>query len=728
LGNMQPVIDNESLEKVSQEETVALNDRLNEAMARRRVNQSALAQHLEVSPASVSTWCGGTKRPSVANLEKMADYLGVSPGYLQFGEGTEPAPASSDNEQQRTDYVDALRWYWRPAPRDRGREYGNAAAFAFETDIKTLGKESGQNISDEKLETASTVQARYTVSELSGATLDDFLRAIRFTAVRPHLEAAARTTRKGSTVIAKGLAQLDDGRMIVIRIDDFDANGLTGPEFETGRFMAVARNVLDSHKVVNAGGSYGLGWATLPSSSQFGLVLCNSTLAVAEGGKRDNRFIGVIDLPWHQLDGKEYAGRGWYGAPDPDDHDSGDKRTVSYWGNEILARDTLLHRIDRRPGTSFLIVAAYDASGELETIEQIAERFSESLADNFWPAMVDRPDGPARLQVIVRAERNGAAVFENYVNPARFQPAKVAALEKHLNDDVVDTLNNTGDVVRRDVTLNVPRRIIHPVHDAQEHKAVLLVVQADDDGADRAGTSPGTVTYLRGSHMVINTPKVPALPIGARTFHAIVLAGAAAGDAATDHVADRFLRASEPPSHNKWTGTPEITASYSRGGRTAIDAFDAEVKKQIRDIIRQPSSDLSDGPEALKELIRIVPPTATGKKPRVKSVRAHKIDEDGAWVITEATVTLPARTGGRGWTLSPLLQFGTESGAPIAVEWAKIEPVTRCSLDTAGRLVTPASARTAVFNAVTNPKTHPVGARRAKVIVDVRVHAEGGNR
>jgi RNA polymerase primary sigma factor len=707
---------------------LGINDRLSEAMARRNVSQAALAQHLEVSAASVSTWCGGTKRPSVANLEKIADFLGVSPGYLQFGEGTEPEPDGAAIEQMREEYQSALDWYWRPAPRDRGREYGNAAAYAFETDMPTLARESAQNISDEKLDTAPTVQARYTVMELSGSKLDAFLRAIQFDEIRTHLKAATGANKKAGNVIAKGLAQLDEGRLLMIRVEDFDANGLTGPEFDKGRFMAVVRNVLDSHKGGSAGGSFGLGWANFPSSSQFGLVLCNSALSVAEAGRKDNRFIGVIDLPWHQVGAEEFAGRGWYGAPDPDDHEAGQRRTVSYWENTALARDTYLFRTDPRPGTSFLIVGAYDPSGDLESIEDIAERFSESLADNFWPAMIDRPDGPARLEVIVRAERNGTAVLENYVNPATFQHAKVAAFEKHLNDDVVETLNETGDVVRRNVTLRVPRRTAEPVHDSQEHEAVLLVVQADDDQGDRAATNPGTVTYLRGSHMVIQAPKVSALPIGARIFHAIVLAGEAAGDGPADRAADRFLRASEPPAHNKWTGTPEITSSYVGARRAAIDAFYAEVKKQIRDIIRQPSSDLSDGPEALKELIRIVPPTASGKKPRVKSVRSHAIDKKGAWVITEATVTLPARSDGRGWTISPVLRFGTESGAPISVEWKQMTPVARCALDEGGRLVTPPTARTAVFTAITDPDTHPVGAQRAKVLVDVRVHAEGGTR
>ncbi|MCO8127275.1 helix-turn-helix transcriptional regulator [Acidimicrobiia bacterium EGI L10123] len=694
-------------------------------MSQRKITQAALAEHLDVSAASVSTWCAGSKRPTdVDRLEKMADFLGVTPGYLQFGEGAMANSPGEDLEAQRQQYRDDLTWYWRPAPRDRGRELGNAAAYAFETDIPTLARESAQNISDEKLETAPTVQARYTISELSGDALEEFLDAIQFSRVRPHLEAASAMNRKAGNVIGRGLAEVDGGRLLVIRVDDFDANGLTGPEFDRGRYMAVVRNILDSQKGETAGGSFGLGWATFPSTSQFGLVLCNSVLSVAEDGRTNNRFMGVIDLPWHSIDDEEFAGRGWYGAVDPGDTADGPRRTVSYWENEAIVRDTLLHRTDPRPGASFSIVGAYDASGAVSEIEEMAEKFSESLADNFWPAMVDQPEEPARLQVIVRAERNGHRVVENYVNPRRYQPAKVAAFEKHLNDDVVEGLDETGDVVRRSVTLRVPRRTAEPSHDPYEHEAVLLVTQASDDDASRPSTAPGAVTYLRGSHMVINTPKVGALPIGARSFHAIVLAGEAAGDTPDARAADRFLRASEPPAHNKWTGTSEITSSYVRGGKTAIEMFDADVKKAVREIIRQPSRDLSDGPEALKELIRIVPPPPSGKRPRVKSVRDHEVDEDGAWVITEATVTLPKRQNGRGWTLTPVLRFGTESGAAIPVRWSSIEPLSRCEIDDKGRLVTPSSARTATFTAITDPSTHPVGARRAKVLVDVRIHTD----
>lgn len=706
---------------------MALQHRLKEALNRQSVTQTALAQHVDVSPATVSAWCNGTKRPSPTNMERIAAILGVTPGYLSFGEGAAAAPGE-DLIPQRKQYREDLSWYWRPAPRDRGREFGNAASFAFEVSIPTLGRESGQNTSDEKVDTEPTVELRYTVGELTGHKLEEFLKTIRFQNVRPHLEAAAKTNRKAGSVINGGLAQLDDdARMFFIRIEDYGASGLTGPEFDVGRYMAVVRNTLDSQKSGTAGGSFGLGWATLPASSQFGLVLCNSTLVRAEGDHWRDRFIGVIDLPWHELGKAAYAGKGWLGLQDPNDKEP-DPPTISYWENEALVRDSLLHRTDDRPGTSFLIVAAYDASGAIHDVEEIAEKFAESLADNFWPAMVERPDAPARLQVIVRAERNGNRLLESYVDPARYQPARVAAFQSHLRDDVTESLEKPGDVVRRTITLRVPRRTAEPTHSPQDHEAVLLVAQVGDDETERPPTAPNTVAYMRGSQMVVQQSRVGTLPIGARPFHAIVLAGEAAGDAPADRAADRFLRAAEPPNHNKWTATPEITTSYVRGGKAAIDAFDEEVKKAIREIIRQPSRDLSDGPESLKELIRIVAPPAVGKRPQVKGIGDHRITEDGAWEIVDATVTLPPRADGHGWIISPVLRFGTESGTPITVKWANVTPVTRCTLDDRGRLVTPPSTRTALFSAITDPSSHPVGASRAAVVVDVRVHPDGANQ
>ena len=101
--------------------------------------------------------------------------------------------------------------------------------------------------------------------------------------------------------------------LLLLRVDDYNATGLTGPEYGDGRFAAVVRRQLDSHKENRrAGGWYGLGKATLWATSRLGLVLINSTLSQSHEGRTERRLVGRLDLPWHEVDGTPYAGRpGW---------------------------------------------------------------------------------------------------------------------------------------------------------------------------------------------------------------------------------------------------------------------------------------------------------------------------------------------------------------------------------------------------------------------------------
>src|SRR5262249_12365676 len=159
---------------------------------------------------------------------------------------------------------------------------GNAAGFAFDVDMETLGRETGQNSLDEILDGQDTVTLEYTVIELTGKELASFRRALKFDDdLLPHLEAAGGGQQKASTVIRSTLEQIEkDDRLLLIRVADYNATGLIGPEYGTGRFMAVCRNTLDSQKAdETAGGSYGLGKATMWAASGIGLVLANSKLS-----------------------------------------------------------------------------------------------------------------------------------------------------------------------------------------------------------------------------------------------------------------------------------------------------------------------------------------------------------------------------------------------------------------------------------------------------------------
>ncbi len=581
--------------------------------------------------------------------------------------------------------------------------------------FETLARETGQNITDEVLDGEPTVTARYTIMEVSGTTLAGFLEGIKFSELRPHLDAASGSGQKVATVIKKGLEALDaEDRLLLLRVEDYGANGLLGEEYDTGRYMAVMRNILDSFKGENAAGSYGLGSAVMWASSQFGIVLARSMLAVAQDGKRDGRFIARMELPWHRCADdsgveKSYAGPAWYGEWD-DEHGC----TRSYWGDDALAQDTFLTRMDDRSGTSFLIVGAYDPSGSANTVEAMHDQLSKALATNFWPAMVARAGGePGLMTAVVRSERNGRLVKEDLIDPESYFPARANLLRGHREDETVDALEQPGDVVRRRITLNVPRREGDGAHGPQEHQAVLLVTEAGDDATD-----VNKVAYMRGSHMIIKEVQVPGLPMGARPFHAVVLAGLAAGNDPADRAAERYLRAGEPPAHNNWEVTSEVSRAYRGAYKRALDDFYEAVRKAIREIVSRPTRDLSDGPDSLKELLRITPPTDdTTSRPKVKTA-SGKPDAEGRWCV-DVAVSLPARK--EAWRFSPVLRFGTESGAAIPVQWGDLTPTEKCAVD-GDLIVAEAGVRTVRFTGRTKPDTHPVGATRATALVDVRVY------
>ena len=539
--------------------------------------------------------------------------------------------------------------------------------------------------------------------------------------LRPHLEAASQGNQKAAGVVRAGLEALASNQgLLLLRIQDSNAHGLIGPEYDTGLFTAVCRNTLDSQKASeSAGGSYGLGKAVMWTSSRLGLVITNSTLSVPQEGKRDNRLFGRIELPWHEAEGESWAGPGWYGEVDP-------QRgcTRSYWSSPILAEDLYVPREGLGPGTTLLIVGAFDPSGTATTAEDIAQSLEVSLGQNFWPAMMERGQGaPPRLKASVRTFRGRKQLTERLIDPEDQARPFVEALRRHYDDDVVDKLDEPGDVVRDRVPLRVSPRNDDVRPEVLEHQAVVLIAQAPDSSDGEDGTPVNKVARFRGNQMVIESQPLQGMPLGARPCYVIVLAGEAAGDAATDRLAERFLRAAEPPAHNKWTSTTELTALYRRGAKKALDDFRDAVRECVRSHVSVAAPTSSDGPESLKQLLRLVPPSEPpAKRPRVKEPVEAILDDDGTWHI-QAAVTLPTST--RGWQFRPVLRFGTESGAPISVGWVTLEPVSHCSVSGRKVIANP-SARSLSFRGDTDPSTYPAPAKHARVMLDLLDVREAG--
>lgn len=427
--------------------------------------QAELAEELQLTRAAVSAWITGRSTPRPTVMADIARALGTDLGTVH-------------TRTTDTQIGLPITWYHRRGYPDGGRDLGNAAAFAFDADVQVLARETCQNSLDERLtENGRPVRVRYTLHELTGEALDAFREAILWNELFPHYSAVSESagSQKVGRVVDAGVRDMyEKGRLLLLRIDDYNASGLIGDDYEDGKFAAVVRRQLESLKSGHgAGGSYGLGKATLWATSALGLVLINSTLSVPHEGRTERRLVGRLELPWRQVDGRQYAGPAWFGRPDPESE--GAEVVRSWWADEETVERLQLTRDNDEPGTSFLVVGAHDVASldekasdteldaESHDLDQdvhedtrdllkMHRRLVTALGRDFWAAMTGGGSRLPLLEASVRSLRNGEVVVpEEQVDPTREQPSRTRALRAHYEGATVDRLTEAGQVAARNV-------------------------------------------------------------------------------------------------------------------------------------------------------------------------------------------------------------------------------------------------------------------------------------
>lgn len=681
--------------------------RMREALGASGLSQTEVAERLSISQSTVSMWLSGDRRPDRKMMGRVAGLLGVSPTWLDYGEGEGPRP---DLAGQRDEYLRDLAWTFRREQPDGSRDFGNANIFSFSPTIATFVREVLQNIGDAT--SGGPVDARFTVRRLRGADVDAFLEALGWSEFRPHLEASIKSGQQVGSALEAGLRAAESRELLLLEIADSGTTGLLGPDIGVGNFAALCRNNLDSNKASGqAGGSYGLGKAVLWRMSSLSTVLFLSNLveATPDTGRSAGRFIGRTEMVWHELPGGEaFAGPGWFGAKDPEVVD----RPLSYWGNRALAEDLHFSRDVSDPGTSILVAGFRDPSSDAEQSPlQIAERIEEAVVRHFWPALTR-----GSLTVSVHVAEGDTVTRSVGVEVDDVSPELAALLERHRRDEVTDALLEPGDVVRIAVPLEVPTcYAAGSEHPQFVHTAHVLIRRADP--SDESPTV-GRGQFFRGPGMVVFETDFSRVLIGAQPFHAAVLCGTAAGAAQEDVWADRFLRTAEPPAHNTWEITEKLQREYARGGGATISRFRDAVRQTIKDILAPAVDNPPDGPRDLAALFRFGEPTKPERAPRL-IVDNARVNEHGAWVV-EATIRVPnpdKRVVGR-----PVLMFDGETGTGTKVRWT-LESVKDCTVE-GGTLLVGQGKRTARFRAETDPESHPVPVQGASVTIDFKAVRE----
>src|SRR4051794_19013891 len=109
------------------DESEAFGAWLGRQLRRKEMSQSELAARLDVTRAAVSAWITGRAEPRMENIQAIEKILGLATG-------------STVTRDDTPDSAGVIGWYFRPAHADGGREMGNAAAFAFDSDLRVLAR------------------------------------------------------------------------------------------------------------------------------------------------------------------------------------------------------------------------------------------------------------------------------------------------------------------------------------------------------------------------------------------------------------------------------------------------------------------------------------------------------------------------------------------------------------------------------------------------------------
>jgi RNA polymerase primary sigma factor len=681
------------------------------------MTRTRLAELIGVTLNTANQWFGGRKPPTAKQHDALARALHVDRNWLATGAGP---MKTATLDAQREEYRRQAVWDFRPAPQDGGRDFGNSNVWSFKPSLEVLVREVAQNSLDAALTADTRVELIFRIIRLAGADKQELLDSLNWPALVRHLKNAAAGGQKLGTQLRDGLDRLESEELLLLVIEDRGTIGLTGPERGTGHFTALCRNNLDSSKDGTKGGAFGLGKAVLWCAARVSTVMFGSHLSEPVDDRSNFRVFGRCELAWHRDEHGEYAGPGWFGR-----RESQDGTAESFWDNPTLARDLYLDRDGT--GTTACVVGFHDPAADRDRSPiELAEELVRAAAVNLFLAL---EAGRLAVRVEVfdgrRHYENGCPSFTQEVVPDELTPTYARMLRAFRDGTTVDRLGQAGDVAGRLVSLSVPGRVLTPKHAEVDHSAVLLVAAADDGSeAEGLAEQPSHLVVLRGTGMVVEFRSMQGTCLGTHPFYAMLLCGHAprlAGgqprpDPAADSVAEQFLRAAEPPSHDKWMATPELKAVYTRGCVARLEQFSQSATEAVRDLVRPVGVDGGDGPRSLKELFRLGPEPIRHDRPRVVE-QVGSVDATGRWSVTGRVRIKPMSIPVR---LIPAVFFLGETGSGYPVAWDSLEAMTSGCVAEQGSLLLPPGTKEVRFRGATDPRSHPLEAKESCITLEIR--------
>ena len=521
--------------------------------------------------------------------------------------------------------MDNLKWTFPERGLQDANEAFDGTLSNFDGKLGSILREAIQNSSDARWPAFSNenkVEVRVSVIKLSGDHKKKFLKNMSWETLESHLNAVASsestTAMALNSKIKKGLKNIKNSSLYLIKIEDFNTSGLYGYEMRQDSDDSAVKNAfqaalfstgISEKNVGGSGGSYGMGKFALMKGSSIQTIIYNSCISKQEGSftptgkkydlrqftenKGDNRLIGKISIGDHEIGQQSYDKQGWLGNSEIRDReiDLGDgvkhinKETVaiSAWPTEEFAKSLFLER-EKKQGTSVLIVG-YDSTedfGQYERdAEDIVQEIKRTISINFWPAMAKSDKLDSGTDIYVGGFENGVTVDEfKKIDPKDTVPQHVILLktfEEQIQNPKSDItkegdLKEVGDKVARYIEMKIPKtksknEVGDNYHNSAEHDIAVLVEYVNkNEVVDKSLLNK--VALFRSPGMVVKydfgennrTTDYRKIKNYGKNFIAIAIAGSYAQDPDLEvdaMIADQFFKNCELPHHDSWTNKPE---------------------------------------------------------------------------------------------------------------------------------------------------------------------------
>jgi hypothetical protein len=587
---------------------------------------------------------------------------------------------------------------------------------AIPAELDNFVREVLQNARDQR-RGEETVKVRFTFMELTGGHKEGFLRAMAWDELEPHIEAATRTG--GITIgpqLQRALDMMSEDRLLLCRIEDSGTRGLVGGEDEHGEganFNLLCRDTLVTAEGADTRiGSFGLGKSVMWRFSVASTVLFSSR--IHEGRRSRLRLFGRAELPFHETDGSEWLGQGYFGAEEL--RQGGRRRAVSAWDDdaEEVARQLHLFRaIQLGDGTSILVVGFFEPSREQpRPAGQIARDVLASATRWFWPSLIGSHP-PLRVQVEV-LENNREVFSERAEINDEVQPFVLAATET----EPVEQLSEAGQVAEQEIPFRIPARKPTETDTGEPQTDAALQVRVRVAGPDESPKWHNHIALFRGAGMVVAyRPCDPSRT--EQPYHGVLRGGLAHGSGAPDRALERFMRAAEPPSHNEWKpGTDRLNAEYKQGAGVRLSKLWTDLRTVVLGLFKEPEPDTVEGPRRLAELFPIFGRGSTTgpEKFRVEDVKADL--QTRAWKLCGRVRCVAEESRPWMFTLVARLDGETGQGDLLDIRKMEVDHGSPVRVNERWECAVPGDERVVEFTATTS--TIPVNdLRRTRIRVDV---------